>query len=142
MDRWTMYDLERTDDLTFAICILNQRKNNLNPYSPLSAKLAQSIHTIEDIKTERDRFIEKIARQAAPEPEQPDTSSMTEEEYTEYRMEQSRRALMALIAKVEWPDGDALSEILVKAVNSIEQLQEEYAYSCAGGDAEHESGET
>ena len=130
MDRWTMYDLERTDDLTFAISILNQRKNNLNPYSPLANKLAQSIHTIEEIKAERDRFIERISQRAAPE-EQADTSSMTEEEYTEYRLEQSRRALISLIEKVECPDGDRLTDVLVKAVNSVEQLQEEAAYACS-----------
>ena len=77
MDRWTMHDLERTDDLAFAVSILNQRKNSLNPYSPLANKLAQSIRTIEEIKAERDRFIERVARTSIQ--ERPEASALMQE---------------------------------------------------------------
>lgn len=50
---------------------------------------------------------------------------MTQKEYYEHRLEESRKALMALIAKVEHPIGDKLSDVLVQAVNKIEELQEE-----------------
>ena len=53
---------------------------------------------------------------------------MTDREYYMHRLEMSRRALMELIAKVEHPCGDELSEILVEAVNRIEDLQNEEAY--------------
>lgn len=71
MDRWTMEELESTDDITFAISILNQRRNGLNPYSPLSMKLSRSISTLENIKAEKDRFIARISTPAEePETEQ------------------------------------------------------------------------
>jgi hypothetical protein len=50
MDRWTMQQLKDTDDLTFAIAILNERRNKLNPYSPLAEKLKATVRTIEKIK--------------------------------------------------------------------------------------------
>lgn len=39
MKRWTIEDLEKTTDLKFAACILNERREGLNPYTPLSQKL-------------------------------------------------------------------------------------------------------
>ena len=63
MERWTMDELESTDDITFAICILNQRKNGLNPYSPLSMKLSRAVRVLEDIKAEKERFIARISLQ-------------------------------------------------------------------------------
>lgn len=67
-DRWTMDELKNTDDLTFSISILSQRRNSLNPYSPLSMKLNKAISTLENIKFEIDRFISSISA-PAPEPE-------------------------------------------------------------------------
>lgn len=61
MERWTMEELESTDDITFAISILNQRRASLNPFSPLSMKLSHSISTLESIKAEKDRFIARLA---------------------------------------------------------------------------------
>lgn len=60
MERWTMEELESTDDITFAISILNQRRASLNPFSPLSMKLSHSISTLESIKAEKDKFIARI----------------------------------------------------------------------------------
>lgn len=60
MDRWTQEKLERTDDLSFAIAILNERKSSLNPYSPLSMKLNAATKAIEDIRDEKDRFLRRI----------------------------------------------------------------------------------
>lgn len=60
MERWTMEELENTDDISFAISILSQRRNGLNPYSPLSMKLAQTIATLENIKDEKDRYLRRI----------------------------------------------------------------------------------
>ena len=42
MKRWTIEDLEKTTDLKFAACILNERREGLNPYTPLSQKLEKS----------------------------------------------------------------------------------------------------
>ena len=63
MDRWTQDDLERTDNLLFAVAILNERKNRLNPYSPLSMKLSAAAKEIEGIRWEKQRFMSRICRQ-------------------------------------------------------------------------------
>lgn len=42
MDRWTMRELKETDDITFAIQILYERRKGLTPYSPLGMKLAEA----------------------------------------------------------------------------------------------------
>ena len=55
-----------------------------------------------------------------------DISSMTMEEYAWYRIEDTRRALVALDAKIERGTAIAheLSEILVKAIHEVEILAE------------------
>lgn len=69
MERWTMEQLERTDDLDFAICILNERRNRLNPYSPLAMKLGKAVNAIGNIKAEKDAFLSRItATDTLPEP--------------------------------------------------------------------------
>jgi hypothetical protein len=52
MDRWTMKDLNNTDDLTFAECVLNERARTINPYSPLAEKIKKTIATLEVFKAE------------------------------------------------------------------------------------------
>ena len=52
------------------------------------------------------------------------TKSMTEKEYYKYRLEMTRRELMKLIAKFEHPYGDEASEILIEAIDRIEELQD------------------
>lgn len=49
MERWTKSELEGTSDLKFASCILNERRNSLNPYSPLATKLASAARLIEEV---------------------------------------------------------------------------------------------
>lgn len=49
---------------------------------------------------------------------------MTREEYRSHCAEVSKRALMALIAKIEEPFGGGLSDILNDTVGRIERLQE------------------
>jgi len=61
MDRWTMQELERTDDLSFAISLLNKKKNELNPFSPLSMKCCSAIKTLENIKAATERYHEALA---------------------------------------------------------------------------------
>ncbi len=61
MDRWTMKELKETDDITFAICILNERRRTLTPYSPLGMKLAEAAHTLSNIKAEKDRYLARIS---------------------------------------------------------------------------------
>ncbi len=73
MDRWTMEELESTDDITFAISILNQRRSGLNPYSPLSMKLQHSVTTLERIKEETDRYIARISSQESMNDQKPET---------------------------------------------------------------------
>lgn len=46
-DRWTKEQLESVDDRTFIICILNERRNGLNYYSPLSLRLKTVINKFE-----------------------------------------------------------------------------------------------
>lgn len=46
MKRWTIEDLEKTTDLKFAACILNERREGLNPYTPLSQKLEKAKNLI------------------------------------------------------------------------------------------------
>lgn len=55
MDRWTMKELKETDDIDFAICILNERRNTITPYSPLGIKLSNAVHTLSELKTEHNR---------------------------------------------------------------------------------------
>lgn len=127
--RWTMEELTKIDDLDFAVCILNERRADLNAYSPLSVKLAQSVKTVQDIKAERDKCLYRLEQEREKFCEgitgERSVKNMTEEEYKAYNVEQTRRALMQIIAKVERPDGDPLAEILLNAVNSVESLQEE-----------------
>ena len=61
MERWTLEELERTDDLTFAAAILNQRRRTLVRYSPLALKLQQAESTINEIVEEKERFIGRVA---------------------------------------------------------------------------------
>lgn len=66
MDRWTMRELKETDDITFAIQILYERRKGLTPYSPLGMKLAEAAHTLSEIKAERDRYLERLSAVCAP----------------------------------------------------------------------------
>jgi hypothetical protein len=56
---------------------------------------------------------------------EPNLAAMTEFEYYQYRLNESQKALMALLAKVESPCGDELSEVLIEALNKIEEMQTE-----------------
>ncbi len=60
MDRWTMRELKDTDDITFAICILEERRRGLTPYSPLGMKLKEAAHTLSRIKDETDKYMTAI----------------------------------------------------------------------------------
>lgn len=64
MDRWTMQELEQTDDLDFSICILNERRAKITPYSPLGIKLSKAVHTLHNIKEERDKYIPRTPQTA------------------------------------------------------------------------------
>ncbi len=67
MDRWTMRELKETDDITFAIDVLYERRKSLNPYSPLSQKITEAIATLNRIRYEAQSFIAKVAEtQIAP----------------------------------------------------------------------------
>lgn len=61
MDRWTMQELKETDDITFAILILQERGRYLSPYSPLRMKLAAAAHTLSKIREEKDSFFARVA---------------------------------------------------------------------------------
>jgi len=50
MSKWTIENIKETGDITFAMCILSERMNNLNPYSPLAEKLKSALHTLEEIR--------------------------------------------------------------------------------------------
>lgn len=51
---WTIKELNETDNLQFAICILNERKNKLtNPNSPLSNKIREAVAELEETRYDR-----------------------------------------------------------------------------------------
>ena len=54
MGRWTIKSLKEIDDITFAIAILNERKNSLNRYAPLAEKLSAAARTLSTLKSEKD----------------------------------------------------------------------------------------
>ncbi len=56
MDRWTMQELKETDDITFAICILEERRRGLTMYSPLGMKLKEAARTLSRIKDETEKY--------------------------------------------------------------------------------------
>lgn len=61
MDRWTMEELEKTDDLEFAAAILDERARKLTPYSPLGLKLKEARSTLLSIKRELDKCYQGIS---------------------------------------------------------------------------------
>ena len=50
MNRWTINELEQIDDLTFAMCILSERRGSLNQESPLAKKLRRAYHTLDKLR--------------------------------------------------------------------------------------------
>ena len=62
MERWTIERLKNTDDLSFAIEILYERRANLNPYAPLYEKISRTVLTLMEIRDEKERFIARIAK--------------------------------------------------------------------------------
>ena len=63
MDRWTQDELKNTDDLSFAIQILYERRKGLNPYAPLYSKISQAVNTLATIREEKEKFIARIAKE-------------------------------------------------------------------------------
>jgi hypothetical protein len=62
MERWTIKSLEEMDNLQFAVCILNERRNKLsNIYSPLAIKLEKAAHEINAIL---DQQIKQVGNQS------------------------------------------------------------------------------
>lgn len=48
MDRWTIKEINETDDFRFAAAILVERRSKITPYSPLGQKLDHAIRTLID----------------------------------------------------------------------------------------------
>lgn len=57
MDRWTQEELRNTDNLSFAIQILYERRKGLNPYAPLYQKISEAANELADIREEKQKFI-------------------------------------------------------------------------------------
>lgn len=54
MARWTKEQLDNIDDISFAIRILNERRQTTtNVYSPLNQKINKVIRTLEEIRAEQ-----------------------------------------------------------------------------------------
>lgn len=51
MERWTIKALQETDDITFAMCILSERREGLNQEAPLAKKLQSAYHTLDNLRT-------------------------------------------------------------------------------------------
>ena len=54
MKRLTKLELENISEINFAIAILNDYGKTLNPYSPLSKKIAETIHYLRQIREAQD----------------------------------------------------------------------------------------
>lgn len=79
MDRWTMQELKETDDITFAIGVLYERRKGLNPYSPLSQKISEAVATLNRIREASQRFIAEVSEtQIAPDADVTDFSDCDE----------------------------------------------------------------
>jgi len=50
MSRWTIKELDTMDDLTFAMCVLSERKEKLHQGAPLAQKLASARKTLEQLR--------------------------------------------------------------------------------------------
>lgn len=50
MGGWTNKKLTETDDLTFAMSILSERCNKLNPEAPIAKKLAGTRNTLDKLR--------------------------------------------------------------------------------------------
>lgn len=50
MRRWTIKQINETDDLTFAMCIMSERREMLNQEAPLAKKLRSAYHTIDHLR--------------------------------------------------------------------------------------------
>ncbi len=48
--RWTAKQLNETDDLTFAMCVLSERRELLNQESPLAKKLQRVYRVLEELR--------------------------------------------------------------------------------------------
>ena len=59
MNRWTIKELKETDDITFAMCILSERRENLNQEAPLAKKLRSAYHTLNSMKEARNKIPRK-----------------------------------------------------------------------------------
>ena len=70
MDRWTHEELKNTDDISFAIQILYERRKSLNPYAPLYGKISQAVNTLAMIREEKEKFIVKITHGASEMPKE------------------------------------------------------------------------
>lgn len=54
MGRWTKKELEQIDNITFAMAILNERRQSTsNPYSLLNQKISKVVRELEKIKEQR-----------------------------------------------------------------------------------------
>ena len=48
--RWTIKELNEMDDITFAMCILSERREKLNQEAPLAKKLKKAYNTLNDVR--------------------------------------------------------------------------------------------
>lgn len=62
MDRWTQAELKSTDNISFAIQILYERRKGLNPYAPLYQKISEAVSELADIREEKQKFIAGVAK--------------------------------------------------------------------------------
>lgn len=54
MSRWTKKELEQIDNITFAIAILNERRQSTtNPYSLLNQKINSACRELDKMKQEK-----------------------------------------------------------------------------------------
>ena len=60
-DRYTKKEMEKLDDIDFAICILNDRRNKCtNFYSLLSQRLQKSVLGLRELKNQKEKIINLI----------------------------------------------------------------------------------
>ena len=50
MNKWMINELNKTDDITFTMSILSERRAELNPNAPLAQKITAALITLEKIR--------------------------------------------------------------------------------------------
>ena len=91
-DRWTQEELERTDDIDFAISVLEDRAAGLRRMSPLAQKIRETVGYLAHVKREKEKYLRRIITTG-------EAQEMIDEQNR--KMEEARRELAEERARAE-----------------------------------------